>query len=196
MSVHAERRFLPGRVYRRRARSAPPEPGQHLPATITMDAALGVAVGSETTLVTGMETAQQATTVFPEPELGEPATTTVASFISNHTCPVAPPLLQELHQAPPNLKTKKKQAARPTRKSMRLAAIAWPRGNIQERARQVLLKRLGLLPKEGHPSDQATASATLETYINLFKGPLSSLVLQALMDLCGILPPQGPTAQV
>jgi hypothetical protein len=194
MSVHAERRFLPGRVYRRRARSAPPEPGQHSPATIMMDAAPGVAVGSETALVTGMETAQQATTVFPE--LGEPATTTVASFISNHTCPVAPPLLQELHQAPPNLKTKKKQAARATRKSMRLAAIAWPRGNIQERARQVLLKRLGLLPKEGQPSDQATASAALETCINLFKGPLSSVVLQSLMDLCGIIPPQGPAAQV
>jgi hypothetical protein len=159
-----------------------------------MDAAPGVAVGSETALVTGMETAQQATTVFPE--LGEPATTTVASFISNHTCPVAPPLLQELHQAPPNLKTKNKQAARATRKSMRLAAIAWPRGNIQERARQVLLKRLGLLPKEGQSSDQATASATLETCINLFKGPLSSLVLQALMDLCGIIPPQGPASQV
>jgi hypothetical protein len=153
-----------------------------------------VAVGSETTLVTGMENAQQATTAFPE--LGEPAPTTVASFISNHTFPVAPPLLQELHQAPPNLKTKKKQEARPTRKSMRLAAIAWPRGNIQERTRQVLLKRLGLLPKEGQPSDQATASATLETCINLFKGQLSSLVLQELMDLCGILPPQGPASQV
>jgi hypothetical protein len=79
---------------------------------------------------------------------------------------------------------------------MRLATIAWSRGNIQERSRQVLLKCLGLLPKEGQLSDQATASATLETCINLFKGPLSSLVLQALMDLCGILPPQGPTAQV
>jgi hypothetical protein len=41
MSVHAERRFLPGRVYRRRTRSAPPELGQHSPATITMDAVLG-----------------------------------------------------------------------------------------------------------------------------------------------------------
>jgi hypothetical protein len=149
-------------------------------------------VGSETTLVTGMENAQQAIAAFLE--LGEPTPTTVASFISNHTYPVAPPLLQELHQAPPNLKTKKKQEARLTRKSMRLAAIAWPCGNIQERARQVLLKRLGLLPKEGQPSDQATVSAALETCINLFKGPLSSLVLQALMDLCGILPPQGPAA--
>jgi hypothetical protein len=56
--------------------------------------------------------------------------------------------------------------------------------------RQVLLKRLGLLPKEGQSSDQSATSASLETCINLFKGPLSSLVLQALMDLCGILPPQ------
>ena len=77
---------------------------------------------------------------------------------------------------------------------MQLAAVAWPRGTIQERARQVRLKRLGVLPKEGRPADQATASAALETCINLFKGPLSSLVLQALMDLCGILPPQGPAA--
>jgi hypothetical protein len=57
MSVHAERRFLPGWVYRWRARSAPPEPGQHSPATIMRDAALEVAVGSETTLVTSMENA-------------------------------------------------------------------------------------------------------------------------------------------
>jgi hypothetical protein len=60
MCVHAERRFLPGRVYRRRARSAPPELGQHSPATITMDAVLGVAGGLETTLITCMETTQQA----------------------------------------------------------------------------------------------------------------------------------------
>jgi hypothetical protein len=92
MFVHAERHFLPNRVYRRRVRSAPPESGQHSPATITMDAALEVAVGSKTTQpVSGMENAQQATTAFPE--LGEPAPTTVVSFISYNTYPAAPPLL-------------------------------------------------------------------------------------------------------
>ncbi|KAJ1288127.1 hypothetical protein BS78_02G066100 [Paspalum vaginatum] len=69
----------------------------------------------------------------------------------------------------------------PVRRSARLAAIAWPRGDIQSRAQQVLMKRLGLALE-----DSQDLAPALQRYLNLFKGPLAGLVLKALEALCGL----------
>lgn len=63
----------------------------------------------------------------------------------------------------------------------RLAAIAWPRGDAQGRAQQVLLKRLGITQEAGGQN-----SVLLQRFINLFKGPLSSMVIKALEAVSGL----------
>ena len=68
---------------------------------------------------------------------------------------------------------------------MRLATIAWPRGDAQSRSRQVLMKRLGITHEEGE-----TLEMTLLLYVNLFKGPMSDLVIKVLVALSGL---NGPT---
>lgn len=106
-----------------------------------------------------------------------------ASFINNFTRPAARPLLQQHQQAPSSPKKRGRHGVRPVRRSKRLAAVVWPRGNIQECARQVLMKRLGILPSIGQPIAAANGEAALEHYINLFKGPLTTMALQALLPL-------------
>ena len=92
------------------------------------------------------------------------------------------PLLQQQQQkqqaAPRNIQ---KKLGVPTRKSARLAALTWSRGDSLSRARQVLMKRLGVTQEEGQSSKDA-----LLRYINLFKGPLSNLVMKALAELFGL----------
>jgi hypothetical protein len=56
------------------------------------------------------------------------------------------------------------------------------------------MKRLGILPSIGQPTAAANGEAALEHYINLFKGPLTTVALQALLPLCGLIP-QGQTVQ-
>ncbi|KAJ1288461.1 hypothetical protein BS78_02G090900 [Paspalum vaginatum] len=97
-----------------------------------------------------------------------------SGFIESITRPAAQPLLLQPQQDTSKQKGARKRTTVPARRSKRLAAIAWPRGNVQDRARQVLMKRLGL-PR----------------FKDLFKGPLLPLVLQALCALCGIQTPQG-----
>jgi len=110
-----------------------------------------------------------------------------SNFIGNITKPLVQPLLQQQQQqqqqqkqqaAPRN--TNKKLGV-PTRKSARLAALTWPRGDSLSHARQVLMKRLGVTQEEGQSSKEA-----LLRYINLFKGPLSDLVMKALAELSGL----------
>ena len=60
---------------------------------------------------------------------------------------------------------------KPSLCSARLAVIAWPRGDAQSRARQALMKRLGITQEEGE-----TMEMTLLRYVNLFKDPLSNVV--------------------
>ena len=59
-------------------------------------------------------------------------------------------------------------------------------GDSLIRAHQVLMKRLGVTQEEGQSSKEA-----LLRYINLFKGPLSNLVMKALAELSGL---DGSTA--
>ena len=67
------------------------------------------------------------------------------------------------------------------RELVRLAAIAWPRGDAQSKARQVLMKRLGVTQEESE-----TIEMTLQRYLNLFKGPMSDLIIKALVALSGL----------
>jgi len=55
-------------------------------------------------------------------------------------------------------------------------------GDAQSRAQQILLKRLAIA-QEGGFQDQ---EELLQRFINMFKGPLSSLVIKALEALSGL----------
>ncbi|KAJ1284868.1 hypothetical protein BS78_03G238000 [Paspalum vaginatum] len=109
--------------------------------------------------------------------------------------PVVQPLvpMQELQQ---NLPRKPRQrgiklrSGAPSHKSARLAAITWPRGDIQSRARQVLMKRLGILPEANQEEENQNMDALLQRYFDLFVGPLSDLALKALVALCGLESPR------
>lgn len=69
----------------------------------------------------------------------------------------------------------------PVRRSVRIAARSWPRGDTQGKARQVLMKKLGILDEEGlSPDDQ------LLHYFSLLQGPLTEDVVKALSALSGI----------
>nr|CAB3463685.1 unnamed protein product [Digitaria exilis] len=111
-----------------------------------------------------------------------PAAPAASDFISNITKQLEQPLLQ--HQQPEQQaapRRTKKNAGLPTRKSVRLAALSWPRGHALNRARQVLMKRLGIVQEEDESREE-----TLVRYINLFKGPLTDLVIKALAALSGL----------
>ncbi|KAJ1278478.1 hypothetical protein BS78_04G082700 [Paspalum vaginatum] len=109
-----------------------------------------------------------------------------SGFIESITRPATQPLLLQPQQDTSKQKGARKRTTVPARRSKRLAAIAWPRGNVQDRARQVLMKRLGFLSVAEKPDE-----AALQRFKDLFKGPLLPLVLQALCALCGIQTPQG-----
>jgi len=57
----------------------------------------------------------------------------------------------------------------------------WPRGDTQAKARQVLMKRLGILDMEGLSHDDA-----MLRYFSLFKGPLTDDTVKAMRALCGL----------
>ncbi|KAJ1263331.1 hypothetical protein BS78_09G175900 [Paspalum vaginatum] len=127
----------------------------------------------------------------PEPPPSA-ARTAATTFVEAITTPVAQPLLQpQNHQQMPPRKSGrngiKLRARAPSRRSARLAAISWPRGDIQSRARQVLMKRLGVLPEaDATPEKNQVTDAILQCYFNLFSGPLTDLVIKALAALCGL----------
>ena len=103
------------------------------------------------------------------------------SFIDTITHPIEQPLLHTCQQNQVKPRRTRKPPGKPTRRSARLAAIAWPMGDAQSRAQQILLKRLAIA-QEGGCQDQEE----LQRFINMFKGPLSSLVIKALEALSGL----------
>ena len=108
------------------------------------------------------------------------ATLAVSEFVEGFSHPLPQPILQ----VPPrraSLPQRRKRAMVPARKSVRIAAKNWPRGDTQAKARQVLMKRLGILDDEGLSHDDM-----LLCYFSLFKGPLNDAVVKALTALCGL----------
>ena len=77
----------------------------------------------------------------------------------------------------------------PARRSVHIAARSWPRGDTQAKARQVLMKKLGIRDGEDISSDDQ-----LLHYFSLFRGPLMDVVVRALTTLCG-LDAAAPTTQ-
>lgn len=104
-----------------------------------------------------------------------------ANFINTVTIQTAEPLLQGPPQATVVTRRRKKKALAPMRKSVRIAAASWPKGDAQAKARQVLMKKLGFMEDGGSSKDNA-----LLGYFKLFGGPLSQLVIKALTALCGL----------
>ena len=110
-----------------------------------------------------------------------PATaTSMSEFLEGISHPLPQPILQvpPRRAIPPQ---RCKRAVVPTRRSVRIAAMNWPRGDTQAKARQVLMKMLGILDEEGLSHDEV-----LLRYFSLFKGPLTDAVVKALTALCGL----------
>jgi hypothetical protein len=150
-------RFHPGCVYHRRAKDAPGQPAP-----------------DDT----------QAQPDSDTPVIPQPAVESVATgFIDSLTRAQEQPLLQVHHNqsAPTRRAKKKKQPPAPRRKSARIAALSWPKGDAQSKARQVLMRRLGIMQDDEQPSDDL-----LLRYFALFRGPLTTLVVKALTALCGL----------
>uniref|UniRef100_K3ZE08 Uncharacterized protein n=1 Tax=Setaria italica TaxID=4555 RepID=K3ZE08_SETIT len=88
------------------------------------------------------------------------------SFIDSITRPVDPPLLPKHQQQQATPHRAKKTPKEPTR--------------------QMLMKRLGITPDE-----EKSPEEDLQRFISLFRGPLTDLVIKALVALCGL---DGATA--
>ncbi|CAD6205845.1 unnamed protein product [Miscanthus lutarioriparius] len=89
-----------------------------------------------------------------------------ASFIDTVTLQTAKPVLQGPPQRAVAARRRKRQPSAPQRKSVRVAAASWPRGDAQAKARQVLMKKLGFVEDEDRSADDA-----LLGYFKLFSGP-------------------------
>lgn len=104
----------------------------------------------------------------------------VSEFLEEISHLLPQPILQvpSRRASPPQ---RRKRAVVPARRSVRIAAMNWPRGDTQAKARQVLMKRLGNLDEEGLSHDDM-----LLRYFILFKGQLTDAVVKALTVLCGL----------
>ena len=107
-----------------------------------------------------------------------------AAVVSQFLLGISQPLPQPILQGPvrqPSPPQRRKRTPVPTCRSVRIAAKIWPRGDTQDKARQVLMKRLGILDVQGLSHDEA-----MLRYFNLFKGPLDDDTVKALTTLCGL----------
>jgi len=75
----------------------------------------------------------------------------------------------------------KKQPPPPRRKSARIAALSWPKGDTRTKACYAHMKHLGIVQDDGQSSDDL-----LLRYFSLFRGPLTAMVIKALTALCGL----------
>lgn len=80
----------------------------------------------------------------------------------------------------PGLRRQRKKAP-PTRTSLRIAARGWPKGGAEEKARQVLMKKLGVPEDEGLSPDDCFLH-----YFSLFRGPLNDDAVKAMTALCSL----------
>lgn len=88
---------------------------------------------------------EQATADLEVQAAANTATAAAASeFVEGFSHPLPKPILQvpPRRASPPQ---RRKKTVAPVRRSVRIAARNWPRGDTQAKARQVLMKRLGIL---------------------------------------------------
>ncbi|CAD6246095.1 unnamed protein product [Miscanthus lutarioriparius] len=105
----------------------------------------------------------------------------LANFIQSITKPIQQSLLCPQQHGLVKPRKEKNRPSKPSRRSARLATIAWQCGDAQIKARQVLMKRLGVTQEEGE-----TMEMTLLCYLNLFKGPMFDFVIKVLVALSGL----------
>jgi len=206
-NLAAERRFRTGRVYYRRPAVHTPQRKQAQPAqTAGSTQVLRFRPGLVYTRRGARETGANCQRRRPvteglqqhhpghngpshagTPEVLETAgqnSTTAAAGVSNFLEGISIPLPQPILQGPvrqPNPPQTRNRGAIPVRRSVRIAAANWPRGDTQARARQVLMKKLGILDAQGLSHDEA-----MLRYFDLFKGPLTDDAAKALTALCGL----------
>ncbi|KAJ1262320.1 hypothetical protein BS78_09G097500 [Paspalum vaginatum] len=161
------------------SRSAPPVD------TATPESSPGRSPSQPPTLPSSVDVPAALVEAGPEGLASVTTPTPLTTFIGTITCPATWPLPPKPHQGQYKQRKMKKLSAVPTRRSKRLAAIAWLHSDVQDRARQVLMERLGVLPEAEKPDE-----AALQRFLDLFKGLLTALVLQALSALCGLQSPQ------
>lgn len=187
------RRFCPGRVYSRRTRAGTSTRPKLTGSGQVLRFRPGFVYSRRR--VTGPSVPRPVQAVV-EAEVAAADNTTnndslpVSQFIAGISQPLPQPLLQvpTRRTSPPQ---RRKKAMAPTRRSVRIASRCWPKGDTQARARQVLIKKLGILDGEDVSSDDL-----LLHYFSLFKGPLTDAVIRALSALCGVdAAAAAPTAQ-
>lgn len=168
-------RFRPGLVYtRRRARG--PGGSRAGPSCSPTP--------SPTTLRTRTSPRSAQAATLPRAEIAATA------FVQSLARALPQPLLQApRRRASSTLRHRK--AAAPVRRSVRIAAMSWPRGDAQAKARQVLMKKMGIVEEEG-----LSAEDLILRYIDLFRGPLTDMTIKAIAALCGLdSAPAASTAQ-
>jgi len=131
----------------------------------------------------GVSTQQQATATQ------QPANNdAVHTFAQAMSRPVQAPILR----APPQSTSRARCTRKPTtstRRSLRTAAKDWPREDAQAKARQVLMKKLGV------PEDNILSPDDgFLHYLNMYQGPLSDDAIKAMTVLCGL--DEAPTIDI
>ncbi|EES07927.1 hypothetical protein SORBI_3005G024500 [Sorghum bicolor] len=112
--------------------------------------------------------------------------TRAEAFLSTIARPVSPALLRlPTDRGDARRRRKTPPAHRGVRRSARIATRAWPRGNTVDCARQILMKRLGVMEEK---DDQFTDDQFLR-YVQLFQGHLDDTAIAALTSLCGLEDP-------
>jgi hypothetical protein len=104
-----------------------------------------------------------------------------SAFIDTVSRTLPPPLLQPPRRKNEQPQRRKRCPAHPMRKSVCIAARNWPDGDTHTRARQVLMKKLGIMEEEGLTPDDHFLR-----YIDLFRGPLDGPAVMALTALSGL----------
>jgi len=112
----------------------------------------------------------------------------VATFAQAVSRPVQTPLLRASPGSTNRARCTRKPATS-TRRSLRIAAKDWPKGDAQAKARQVLMKKLGV-PED----DVLSPDDRFLHYFSMYQGPLSGEVIKAMTALCGL--DEAPTIDI
>uniref|UniRef100_A0A0A9QMD8 Uncharacterized protein n=1 Tax=Arundo donax TaxID=35708 RepID=A0A0A9QMD8_ARUDO len=157
-------------------------------APMASDVPSSVVVNNQATLDSGPP---EATEQPPEVQLqgpttpsAEPATpvTPTATFVGSVITPTPPPLCPRPRRRWPFPRGSSGSKGISIRRSARLARK--PQLHSMAKARNVLMKRLGIVATEDEVDDIA-----INIYLDLFKGPLTELVIKAITALCGLEKP-------
>lgn len=102
------------------------------------------------------------------------------AFVQMVSLSIPPPLLQAPLRNAKRIRCPRRPRVS-TRRSLRIAAKDWPRGDTQAKARHVLMKKVGV------PEDEVLSpDDRFLRYFSMFQGPLFGEVVKAMTALCGL----------